>query len=93
MKDSHTPTTYQIKVQGELDASWSDCFGLTVQFDGDTTTLTGPVLDQAALRGIVCRLWDFNMTLLALQRVETRDELTPTHKGDHNECNSSHQNQ
>ena len=91
MNDSNTPApaTYQIQVRGELDASWSACFGLTVHFDGKTTTLTGPVLDQAALRGIACRLWDLNLTLIALQRVEARDEL----KGDHNERNSSHQNQ
>jgi hypothetical protein len=74
MNDSNTPApaTYQIKVLGELDASWTACFGLTVQFDGETTTLTGPVLDQAALRGIACRLWDLNLTLIALQRVEAQ---------------------
>lgn len=68
---------YQICVQGELDASWADWLsGLTVTQEGGNpplTTLTGPVADQAALRGIVNKLWDLNLTLLSLAAVETSD--------------------
>lgn len=60
---------YQIKVQGRLDEGWSDWFaGLTVTFESGVTTLTGPVADQSALRGILTRIWDLNLTLLSVTR-------------------------
>jgi hypothetical protein len=68
------PITYQIQVQGRLDEGWSDWFrGLAVVFerttDGATiTTLVGPVADQAALRGVLNRIWDLNLTLLSVTR-------------------------
>ena len=67
---------YQIKTQGSIDPSWSDWFSgmeLTVEagVDGKAiTTLTGPVPDQATLRGIVTRLWDLNLTILSLVCIE-----------------------
>jgi hypothetical protein len=36
-----------------------------------STTLTGPVADQAALRGLLCALWDLNLTLISVARIET----------------------
>ena len=54
------PATYRIEVQGRLDQSWSDWFnGLTITLENDcddapTTTLTGPVTDQSALRAASC---------------------------------------
>jgi hypothetical protein len=72
----HDPgATYEIQVQGELDAGWQGWFdglAITVTFAGTkapTTTLTGPVADQAALRGMLCKLWDLNLTLLSVRRV------------------------
>ncbi|MBE9507668.1 MAG: hypothetical protein IMY86_06415 [Chloroflexi bacterium] len=65
--DPDGPMTYQIQVQGKLDEDWSDWFrGMTVAFEGGTTTLTGPVADQAALRGILTRIWDLNLTVLSV---------------------------
>jgi hypothetical protein len=68
-------TVYQIHVQGELDSTWADWFnGLTITREGSNpplTTLTGPVADQAALRGIVNKLWDLNLALLSLVAVGT----------------------
>ncbi len=67
---------YEIQVQGELDPGWQQWFdGLAVMPNCDpeqmpTTTLTGPVADQAALRGMLCKLWDLNLTLISLRRVE-----------------------
>jgi hypothetical protein len=67
---------YEIRVRGELDRNWQLWFdGLAVALTAaggqpPTTTLTGPVADQAALRGILCRLWDLNLTLLSVRRVE-----------------------
>jgi hypothetical protein len=68
------PETYQIKVQGRLDEGWSDSFGgMTVTFESGhapITTLTGAVADQAALRGMLCKLWDLNLTLISVRRIE-----------------------
>ncbi len=70
----HGPITYQIKVQGKLDKDWSNWFkAMTVTFEytndaSPVTTLTGPVADQAALRGILNRIWDLNLTVLSVTR-------------------------
>ena len=49
------PATYQIKVPGHLDESWSDWFeGMTFTHQSDgTNTFDGPMIDQAALHGIL----------------------------------------
>src|SRR5512134_2412414 len=66
--------TYHITVQGRLDQSWSRWFdGLAIEGpsrDSDLTTLTGPVVDQPALRGLLNKLWDLNLTLIAVRRAE-----------------------
>ena len=68
---------FQIKVQGKLSEEWSSWFeGLAITMDtpdeGATVTLfTGPIADQAALRGILNKLWDLNLTLISVSRVET----------------------
>ena len=67
---------YEIQVQGELDRGWEEWLsGLSVthEYAGEqpcTTTLTGAVADQSALRGIVCKLWDLNLTLISVRRIE-----------------------
>ena len=64
----HLPI-YQITVEGYLDEGWSAWFSdMTITCDshsaaGPITTLTGPVSDQAALRGLLCKLWDLSLTL------------------------------
>lgn len=64
--------TYRIYVGGHLDACWSDWLGgLAIQHQEDgTTLLTGPLLDQAALHGVLARIRDLALPLLAVQRVE-----------------------
>jgi hypothetical protein len=77
------PVTYQIRVQGRLDERWSDWFsGMTVTFESVSdsspiTTLTGVVADQAALRGILSKMWDLNLTLISVIPVEmdSKDEV------------------
>jgi hypothetical protein len=62
--------TYQIKVPGELDERWSDWAGgmtITVESEGDgppVTTLTGTV-DQAALQGLLRRLYSLGLPLIS----------------------------
>jgi len=72
------PATYQIKVPGELGESWSDWAGgmtITVESEGDDppiTTLTGAV-DQAALQGLLRRLYSLGLPLLSVNRVDTEE--------------------
>ena len=65
-------TRYQIQVQGYLDLTWSDWFdGMTISHEANgTTTLEGPVVDQAALYGLIGRARDLGLTLLAVLRCE-----------------------
>jgi hypothetical protein len=64
---------YQIKIEGILSPGWSTWFdGFTVVQDSDKTdftTITGCVADQAALRGILNKLWDLNLTLISVSRL------------------------
>jgi hypothetical protein len=62
------PSYYHFRVQGHLDPLWSDWFdGLTIIHDADgNTTLQGPVVDQAALYGLISRARDMGLTLLAV---------------------------
>jgi hypothetical protein len=76
--------TYEIRIRGWIDRHWSAWFdGLTMRYEGTEThspltVLTGPVIDQAALRGILCRIWDLNLTLLSVVRVETDSDYNAT---------------
>lgn len=69
------PATYLIKVPGHLDESWSNWDGrmtVTVEIEGDgqpVTTLTGTV-DQAALQGLLRRLYSLGLPLISVQCVE-----------------------
>lgn len=63
---------YQIRVQGQLNPHWADWFGelaITVDSDG-STLLTGPVVDQAALFGILRKVRDSGLTLISVNRME-----------------------
>jgi len=68
---------YQIKVAGQLPEHWSDWFnGLAIAREAasggiPTTTLTGPVADQAALHGILNRIRDLNVKLISVNQVES----------------------
>lgn len=58
---------YEFRVAGHLDDHWSGWLGLTIaRHDDGTSTLSGPVADQAQLQGILARLGDIGVTLLAL---------------------------
>ncbi|MCP4541369.1 MAG: hypothetical protein GY832_29920 [Chloroflexi bacterium] len=63
---------YQIKIKGRLGRQWTDWFGgltITHKDDGDTL-LTGLVVDQAALHGLLKKVRDLGMPLLSVNCVE-----------------------
>jgi hypothetical protein len=61
---------YEIRVDGRLSARWSAWFdGLTLDAaDDGTTVISGPIVDQAALHGLLQQLRDLGLTLLSLTR-------------------------
>ena len=69
--DPTQPPVYQIRVQGHLDSAWGDWFAglvVTLEENGDTL-LTGPVVDQAALHGLLRKVRDLGMPLLSINRI------------------------
>ena len=67
----HAPAHYRIKLNGRLDPKWSDWFEqMAISHEGDQTILTGSLADQAALHGLLIRIRDLNLTLLAMERLE-----------------------
>ena len=67
---------YQIVVKGHLGSEWSDWFdGLTITLmDNGETILSGPIVDQTALHGILIKIRDLGLPLLSLSRIETDGE-------------------
>lgn len=64
---------YQIRLEGQLDSQWEDWFGgmtITLEANGDTC-LTGQVVDQAALHGLLKKIRDLGMPLVSVSRVQT----------------------
>jgi hypothetical protein len=73
---SETTQHFRITVKGEVHPSWSDWFnGMEIlsrsEPEGTSITiLTGVIKDQAALRGLLTRLWDQNISLISLQEID-----------------------
>ncbi len=71
IEDHHEPERYEIRIMGHLDDKWADWFeGLTItREDNGETLLIGPVVDQAALHGVLRKVRDLGMPLLSVSRV------------------------
>ena len=69
------PAVYRIKVQGHLDQKWSDWFdGFTIVPQAKTETLlTGKVVDQAGLHGVLGKVRDLGLPLLLVRRIESEN--------------------
>lgn len=72
MGATSSPVRYQITVEGVLEPRWSVWFdGLKVTSDASgRTTIAGPVTDQAALHGLLTKVRDLGLPLIAVDRVE-----------------------
>jgi hypothetical protein len=70
--DPGQPVVYQIRIKGHLGSQWTAWFdGLTITLeDSGDTLLTGPVVDQAALHGLLKRVRDLGMPLVSVLPVE-----------------------
>jgi hypothetical protein len=70
--DPGGPTIYQIRINGHLGCQWADWFDdLTIKLeDNGDTLLTGPVVDQAALYGLLKKVRDLGMPLVSVNCID-----------------------
>ena len=68
----HAPGRYEIRVRGHLESRWAAWFdGMSLAHEPDgTTTISGPVVDQAALHGLLHTLRDTGLPLVSVTQVE-----------------------
>ena len=70
--DPAQPMVYQIRIEGHLGHQWTDWLGdVTIRLeDNGETLITGPVVDQAALYGLLRKVRDLGMPLLSVVRLK-----------------------
>jgi hypothetical protein len=76
----YNPGRYEIRLKGHLDSRWTawfDGLSLTNESDG-TTIICGPVVDQAALHGLLQKVRDLGMPLVSVTQVESEQPNAPT---------------
>ena len=74
------PGRYEIRIRGHLSSRWTarfDGMALTTRADG-TTLIEGPVVDQAALHGLLNKLGDLGLPLLSVTQVDPAAPTDPT---------------
>jgi hypothetical protein len=64
------PSLYEIRIEGQLTDRWSEWFeGLAIRTDSNgETTLSGPLIDQAALFGVLTKIHALNLILISVSR-------------------------
>ena len=71
MRKMHELHLYEIRIKGHLGNRWAAWFeGLTITEDNGETLLTGPVVDQAALHGVLRKVRDVGMPLISVIEVQ-----------------------
>jgi hypothetical protein len=78
MSRSSDPTTYEIRLAGHLDSRWAARFdGLALRLEPDgSTVLSGPIVDQAALHGLLQRVRDLGIELVSVTRPDFEPSTT-----------------
>ena len=73
------PERYEIRLKGHLDDRWADWFeGLTITREANgETLLAGPVVDQAALHGLLKKVRDLGMSLISISPIEPDRPAAP----------------
>jgi hypothetical protein len=87
MSETHAPASswqeagrYEIRLKGHLEtrwAAWFDGLRLTHESDG-TTTIHGPIVDQAALHGVLQKVRDLGLPLVSVTQVDPDQPVVPT---------------
>lgn len=82
--DPDWPAVYQIRIEGHLGPAWTDWFaGLSIALeDNGDTLLTGAVVDQAALHGLLSRVRDLGAVLVSVNRLDAGPVPRSTEEGD-----------
>ena len=77
--DTSHPMIYQIKIKGHLRRDWTDWFGgMSISLeDNGNTLLTGPVIDQAALHGLLRKVRDLGLPLVSVLQVDPKQANGP----------------
>lgn len=71
MSGTAQPWRYEICVEGVLDQRWTSWFeGLAIDSNDSQTVISGPVADQAALRGLLNRVCDLGLVLISVCRLD-----------------------
>ena len=79
-KEESAQQVYCIRVQGNIDprwANWLEDMSIASELNEEgcpSTVLRGPVADQAALRGVLTRLWDMNLDIISVTRIDRQRE-------------------
>lgn len=73
------PTIYRIRIKGHLGSRWNDWFEpmtITPEANGETT-LSGPIVDQAALHGVLTKVRDLGLPLVSVMEVDPKQANGP----------------
>ena len=75
----HEPGRYEIRLKGQLENRWAAWFdGLTLTHESDgTTVIHGPIVDQAALHGVLQKVRDLGLPLVSVTQVEPDQTAVP----------------
>ena len=77
LADPGQSTAYQIRIAGQLAPTWTEWFeGLSVTLDGGDTLITGPLIAQAALHGLLRKVRDLGLPLISVSRVAPEPPAT-----------------
>jgi hypothetical protein len=78
-QDPDQPNIFQFRIQGHLSQQWQDWFeGLSITLEEDgNTLLSGPVVDQSALHGILKKIRDLGIPLLSVNSIDPNQSTRP----------------